>query len=124
MKVHVQLDSAPGAGAARSRELAETGARGLFTFEGPHDVFFPLVEAASAVDLDLMTNVAIAFPRSPMHLAHSANDLQLLSRGHFRLGLGSQIKPHIEKRYSATWSRPAARMKETVAAVKAIFTAW
>ncbi|ORC17283.1 TIGR03617 family F420-dependent LLM class oxidoreductase [Rhodococcus qingshengii] len=124
MKVHVQLDSAPGAGAARSRELAETGAGGLFTFEGPHDVFFPLVEAASAVDLDLMTNVAIAFPRSPMHLAHSANDLQLLSRGHFRLGLGSQIKPHIEKRYSATWSRPAARMKETVAAVKAIFTAW
>ena len=96
MKVHVQLDSAPGAGAARSRELAETGAGGLFTFEGPHDVFFPLVEAASAVDLDLMTNVAIAFPRSPMHLAHSANDLQLLSRGHFRLGLGSQIKPHIE----------------------------
>lgn len=52
MKVHVQLDSAPGAGAARSRELAETGAGGLFTFEGPHDVFFPLVEAASAVDLD------------------------------------------------------------------------
>ncbi|MDI9915099.1 TIGR03617 family F420-dependent LLM class oxidoreductase [Rhodococcus sp. IEGM 1379] len=124
MKVHVQLDSPPGAGAARSLELAETGAAGLFTFEGQHDVFFPLVEAASSVDLDLMTNVAIAFPRSPMHLANSANDLQLLSRGRFRLGLGSQIKPHIEKRYSATWSRPAARMKETVSAIKAILAAW
>ncbi|MCE4268473.1 TIGR03617 family F420-dependent LLM class oxidoreductase [Rhodococcus globerulus] len=124
MKVHIQLDSAPGNGAARSRELAQTGAGGLFTFEGPHDVFFPLVEAASSVELDLMTNVAIALPRSPMHLAHSANDLQLLSRGRFRLGLGSQIKPHIEKRYSATWSRPAARMRETVSAITAIFDAW
>lgn len=124
MKVNIQLDSPPGAGGARSLELADTGATGLFTFEGPHDVFFPLVEAASAVDLDLMTNVAIAFPRSPMHLAHSAYDLQLLSRGRFRLGLGSQIKPHIEKRYSATWSRPAARMKETVSAIKAILAAW
>ncbi len=71
-----------------------------------------------------MTNVAIAMPRSPMHLAHTAYDLQLLSHGRFRLGLGSQIKPHIENRYGATWSPPAARMREIVLAVKAILTSW
>jgi probable F420-dependent oxidoreductase len=87
-------------------------------------VFLPLAAAAGAVRTDLMTNVAIAIPRSPMHLAHTAYDLQLMSRGRFRLGLGSQIKPHIEKRYGATWDRPAARMRETVLAVRAILTAW
>ena len=71
-----------------------------------------------------MTNVAIAMPRSPMHLAHAAWDLQLMTGGRFRLGLGSQIKPHIEKRYGATWSPPAARMREIVLAVKAILTSW
>ena len=80
--------------------------------------------ATAGVDVDLMTNVAIATPRSPMHLAHAAYDLQLLSKGRFRLGLGSQIKPHVENRYGATWSRPAARMREAVLATKAILTAW
>ncbi|GBF14275.1 phthiodiolone/phenolphthiodiolone dimycocerosates ketoreductase [Rhodococcus sp. Br-6] len=124
MKIDVQLDGRPQKAAARARELAELGVDGLFTFEGPHDVFLPLVSAAGAVDVDLMTNVAIALPRSPMHLAHTAYDLQTLSRGRFRLGLGSQIRPHIEKRYGAEWSRPAARMREIVLAVKAIFDAW
>ena len=58
----------------------DAGAAGLFTFEGPHDVFLPLAAAAGRVDADLMTNVAIAMPRSPMHLAHAAWDLQLMSR--------------------------------------------
>ncbi len=71
-----------------------------------------------------MTNVAIAMPRSPMHLAHAAWDLQLMSQGRFRLGLGSQVRPHIEKRYGATWSPPAARMREIVLAVKAILASW
>jgi probable F420-dependent oxidoreductase len=110
--------------ARRSQELADLGADGVFTFEGAHDVFFPLVEAARVEGLDLMTNVAIAFPRSPLHLAHAAWDLHELCGGRFRLGLGSQIKPHIEHRYSATWSRPAARMRELVLATKAIFAAW
>ena len=66
-----------------------TGIAGLFTFEGPHDVFLPLAAAAAAgVDDDLMTNVAIAMPRSPMHLANAAYDLQLMSGGRFRLGPG------------------------------------
>lgn len=125
MKVEIQLDAAPPEAAQRAAELTATGVHGLFTFEGPHDVFLPLALAAGAgVDVDLMTNVAIAIPRSPMHLAHTSWDLQALSRGRFRLGLGSQIKPHIENRYGATWSQPAARMREIVLATKAILTSW
>ncbi|MGF7122408.1 TIGR03617 family F420-dependent LLM class oxidoreductase [Rhodococcus sp. TAF43] len=124
MKIDVQLDGRPEHAAQRARELVDLGVDGLFTFEGAHDVFVPLVAAASVVEADLMTNVAIALPRSPMHLANTAYDLQLLSRGRFRLGLGSQIRPHIEKRYGSQWSRPAARMRETVLAIKAIFDAW
>ena len=127
MKLDLQLDGRPDEAAQRARELIAAGVDGLFTFEGPHDVFLPLIVAAGSADVpptDLMTNVAIAIPRSPMHLANMAYDLQLLSGGRFRLGLGSQIKPHIENRYGATWSRPAARMRETVLAVKAILNSW
>jgi probable F420-dependent oxidoreductase len=120
----VQLDARPDRAGERARELVSAGVDGLFTFEGPHDVFLPLVAAAGVVETDLMTNVAIALPRSPMHLAHAAYDLQLLSKGRFRLGLGSQIKPHIEHRYGATWSRPVAHMREIVLAVKAILASW
>jgi len=123
--VDVQLDARPDLAVERARELAGSGVGGLFTFEGQHDVFGPLTLAAGAgLDIDLMTNVAIALPRSPMHLANAAYDLQLLSRGRFRLGLGSQIKPHVEHRYGATWSAPAARMRECILAVRAILDAW
>lgn len=124
MLLDVQLDARPDEAAARARELVGAGVDGLFTFEGPHDVFVPLIAAAGAVETDLMTNVAIALPRSPMHLAHAAYDLQLLSKGRFRLGLGSQVRPHIENRYGATWDRPVARMREMVLAVKAILASW
>ena len=124
MLLDLQLDASPDRSFERARELVDAGAAGLFTFEGPHDVFLPLAAAAGRVDADLMTNVAIAMPRSPMHLAHAAWDLQLMSGGRFRLGLGSQVKPHIEKRYGATWSPPAARMREIVLAVKAILDSW
>jgi len=108
----------------RARALAATGVAGLFTFEGPNDVFLPLALAAGVADVDLMTNVAIAFPRSPVHLAHAAWDLHALSGGRFRLGLGSQVRAHVERRYGATWSHPAARMREVVQAVKAVLAAW
>lgn len=124
MRVQLQVDGAPQRTAEHARELAGLGADGLFTFEGPHDVFLPLVVAAGVVDVDLMTNVAIAGPRSPLHLAHTAYDLQCYSGGRFRLGLGSQIKVHIEKRYGAKWSKPAEQMAETIAAIKAIFACW
>ncbi len=124
MKVHLQVNGSPAEAAASAADIVATGADGLFTFEGQHDVFFPLLIAAGATGLDLMTNVAIAPPRSPLHLAHAAYDLQLYSGGRFRLGLGSQVKAHIEKRYGSRWERPTARMAETVAAIKAIFAAW
>jgi probable F420-dependent oxidoreductase len=122
----LQLDARPDEAPARARALVAAGAAGLFTFEGQHDVFLPLGTAAAdgTLDADLMTNVAIALPRSALHLAHAAWDLQLLSRGRFRLGLGSQVRPHIENRYGSTWGRPAARMREAVLAVKAILAAW
>ncbi|MBF6318716.1 TIGR03617 family F420-dependent LLM class oxidoreductase [Nocardia cyriacigeorgica] len=124
MLLDLQLDARPDRSVERARALVDAGAAGLFTFEGPHDVMLPLAAVAGQVETDLITNVAIAMPRSPMHLAHAAWDLQLMSRGRFRLGPGSQIRPHIEKRYGATWSAPAARMREIVLAVRAILTSW
>lgn len=124
MKVNLQVDANPRKVLDDTRVLSGAGADGLFTFEGQHDVFLPLTVAAGNSSANVMTNVAIAGPRSPLHLAHAAYDLQVYSEGRFRLGLGSQIRPHIEKRYGATWGKPAARMRETVAAVRAILTAW
>src|SRR5271155_1399452 len=110
--------------AERAQELERTGVDGVFSFENAHDLFFPLVAAAPVCSLDLLTNVAIAFPRSPMHLAHAAYDLQQLSEGRFRLGLGSQVKAHVERRYGSTWGRPVAHMREWVEAIKAILVSW
>jgi probable F420-dependent oxidoreductase len=72
----------------------------------------------------LQSAIAVAFARNPMNLAVLANDLQLISAGRFQLGLGSQVKPHIERRFSMPWSHPAARMEEFVAAVRAIWNTW
>lgn len=107
------------------RAMEAAGYDGAFTFEGPHDPFLPLVLAATASDhLELITAVAIGFARNPMTIAIQAHDLQTLSEGRFRLGLGSQIKPHVERRFSMPWSAPAARMRELVLAVRAIWTSW
>ncbi|MFA5711464.1 TIGR03617 family F420-dependent LLM class oxidoreductase [Mycolicibacterium sp.] len=108
----------------RAAALREAGAAGVFTFEGPHDVFAPLTLASTVGGLDLMTNVAIAFPRNPIHLAHQAIDHQLLSEGRFVLGLGTQIRTQIEKRFGAEFDRPVERMVELIAALRAIFTTW
>ena len=108
----------------RTRALREAGAAGVFTFEGPHDVFAPLTLASTVGGLDLMTNVAIAFPRNPIQLAHQAYDHQTLSGGRFTLGLGTQIRTQIEKRYGASFDQPVARMRELVEALRAIFATW
>lgn len=108
----------------RTRALREAGASGVFTFEGPHDVFAPLTLASTVGGLDLMTNVAIAFPRNPIQLAHQAVDHQILSQGRFTLGLGTQIRTQIEKRYGADFDKPVARMVELVGALRAIFATW
>jgi probable F420-dependent oxidoreductase len=110
---------------AHARRLEQLGVDGAFTFEGPHDIFTPLILAADATEtLELATNVAIAFPRNPVQLAHQAYDLQLLSGGRFTLGLGSQIRAQVEKRYGASFDRPIARMREMVGALRAIFATW
>ena len=124
LKIDVMLSNSVMDAAARAQELERLGVDGAFTFENAHDLFFPLVAAAPVCSLDLMTNVAIAFPRSPVHLAHAAYDLQLLSEGRFRLGLGSQVKAHIERRYGARWHKPVAQMREWVLATKAILDSW
>jgi len=124
VKVDVWLSNSVMEAARRAQELERTGVDGVFSFENAHDVFFPLVAAAPVCSLDLMTNVAIAFPRSPVHLAHAAWDLQTLSEGRFRLGLGSQVRAHVENRYGARWGRPVAHMREMVVATKAILDGW
>lgn len=108
----------------QATQLRDAGVSGVFTFEGPHDVFAPLTLAAGVGGLDLMTNVAIGFPRNPIHLAHQANDHQLLSGGRFTLGLGTQIRAQIEKRFGAAFDHPVDRMVELVAALRAIFDSW
>jgi probable F420-dependent oxidoreductase len=110
-------------GEARRHEKA--GYDGLWTSEAAHDPFLPLLLAAEHTErLEVGTAIAVAFARSPMQLAYTAHDLQTYSGGRFTLGLGSQIKPHIERRFSMPWSRPAARMREYVAALRAIWSAW
>lgn len=124
VKLDTVIDAPLGRIAERAAQLADAGFDGVFTFEGPSDVFFPLAEAAPTGVVDVYSNVAVAFPRSPMHLAIAAWDLQRASGGRFALGLGSQIRPHIERRYSAAFDRPIARMEALIAATRAIFDAW
>jgi probable F420-dependent oxidoreductase len=103
----------------------DQGFDGLWSAETGHDPFFPLLVAGLATErVELGTGIAVAFARSPMTTAMQANDLQLASKGRFILGLGSQIKPHIEKRFSMPWSHPAPRMREFVLAMRAIWESW
>ncbi len=110
---------------AAARTLEAQGFDGILSFEGAHDPFLPLAVAAEhTTRVELTTAIAIAFARNPMVCAYTANDLQLLSKGRFVLGLGTQIRPHIEKRFGETWSRPNRRMREFVRAIRAIWHAW
>ena len=108
-----------------ARHHEKAGYDGLWASESKHDPFLPLLLAAEHTErIQLTTAVAIAFARNPMNLAQVAYDLQLASHGRFRLGLGTQIKPHIEKRFSMPWSRPVERMREQVLAIRAIWACW
>ena len=126
MKVDGKLGAGPAAaviGEARRHEKA--GYDGLWSSESAHDPFLPLVLAAEHTErTELGTAIAVAFASSPMQLAYTAHDLQAYSGGRFILGLGSQVKPHIERRFSMPWSHPAARMREFVMALRAIWSAW
>ena len=110
---------------ANAKEVEAAGYSGAWTAETAHDPFLPLTLAAErTTTLELGTSIAVAFARNPMLLANIGWDLQAYSKGRFILGLGSQIKPHIEKRFSMEWSHPAARMREMVLAIRAIWDTW
>jgi probable F420-dependent oxidoreductase len=114
----VELESAAAAAEA-------AGYDGMIVAETRHDPFIGLTLAARATSrVTLTSGIAVAFARSPMTTAMAANDIHLISGGRLLLGLGSQVKAHIERRFSMPWSRPAARMAEYVDAVRAIWHAW
>lgn len=110
---------------AEARALQAAGFDGAYTFEGPHDPFLPLLLAAEHTrTVELTTAVAIAFARNPMTVAQIGWDLQAASDGRAILGLGSQIRAHVERRFSMPWSAPATRMREFVEALRAIWACW
>jgi probable F420-dependent oxidoreductase len=110
---------------AEAKALEEMGYSGIMTAETSHDPFFPLLVAAMNTErAELMTGIAVAFARTPMVLANIGHDLNAVSKGRFVLGIGSQIRPHITKRFSMPWSAPAARMREFILAMRAIWATW
>ena len=109
----------------QAAKLEALGYNGVVTAETAHDPFFPLLLAAQETQsVELTTSIAVAFSRTPMNLANIGHDLNSFSKGRFVLGLGSQIRPHITKRFSMPWSKPAARMREFISAMRAIWACW
>jgi probable F420-dependent oxidoreductase len=125
MKIDGGIGFDPNGMAAQAIKAEESGYDGVWSAETTHDPFLPIaVGAAATQKLEFGTGIAVAFARNPMTLAVLANDLQLLSKGRFMLGMGSQIKPHITKRFSMPWSHPAPRMRELILAIRAIWKTW
>jgi len=125
MKVDTGVGGDLGLAGEAARQAEEAGYSGAWSAETSHDPFLPLAVAAQHTErLELGTGITVAFARNPMTLAQTANDLQAASGGRFMLGLGSQIKAHITKRFSMPWSHPAARMRELILAMRAIWAAW
>lgn len=125
MKVDATLTGPIRAMAESAARLENLGYAGAWTAETDHDPFLPLAAATTSTErIELGTAIAVAFARNPMLLANIGWDLQAMSGGRFVLGLGSQIKPHITKRFSMEWSRPAARMREMIQAIRAIWDTW
>ncbi len=125
MKVHSGLFGGLTGIPDEVQDLEATGYSGAYTAETNNEPFFPLLLAAEhSKKLELSTSIAVAFARNPMQLATLAHDLNEYSQGRFTIGLGSQIKPHITRRFSMPWSKPAARMREFVLAMRAIWDCW
>lgn len=111
--------------ASISRQVEAFGFSGLWTAETSHNPFLPLTHAASATErISLGTGIAVAFPRSPMVVANVAWDLAEQSQGRFILGLGTQVKAHITKRFSTEWSAPVPRLREYIGSLRAIWHSW
>ena len=110
---------------AEAAQHEASGYDGLWASESAHDPFLPLMLAGEHTErLELGTAIAVAFARSPMQLAYTAHDLQAYCGGRFSLGLGSQVKAHIERRFDMPWSHPAPRMREYISALRAIWACW
>lgn len=125
MKVDFYFPSGtPLSARSAARRAANLGFDGFFTAETSHDPFFPLLIAADETELDLGTAIAVAFPRSPMITAQIAWDLAAESSGRFILGLGTQVKAHITRRFSTEWGKPVARLRDYIASLRAIWDAW
>jgi probable F420-dependent oxidoreductase len=125
MKIDGGIGFDPAGIAAQATRAEASGYDGVWSAETGHDPFLPIAIGASVTQrLEFGTGIAVAFARNPMNIAVMANDLQHLSSGRFILGMGSQIKPHITKRFSMPWSQPAARMRELILAIRAIWASW
>jgi len=125
VKIDAGLMASLGDVPAAAKRVEAQGFDGLVTAELSADPFFPLLLAAEHTErVELMTSIAVAFSRNPMILANLGNDLQAFSKGRFILGIGSQIAPHIARRFSMPWSQPAARMREFILAMQAIWRCW
>ena len=125
MKVDASIGSDMKRVPAEAKKLEQMGYSGLRIAELNHDPFMPLAIAASQTEsIELITSVAVAFSRNPMSMATLAHDLNAFSNGRFILGLGSQVKPHIERRFSMPWYKAAAQMREFIEAMQAIFSCW
>ena len=125
MKIDGGIGFDPDGMAAQAVKAEQSGYDGVWSAETNHDPFLPIAVGATATEkLEFGTGIAVAVARNPMNLAVLANDLQLLTKGRFMLGMGSQIKPHITKRFSMPWSHPAPRMRELILAIRAIWKTW
>jgi len=110
---------------SEAKRQEASGYDGLWASESAHDPFLPLLLAGEHTErLELGTAIAVAFARSPMQLAYTAHDMQSYCGGRFVLGLGSQVKAHIERRFDMPWSHPAPRMREYISALRAIWACW
>ena len=107
-----------------ARDAAAAGFSGLVVTEGGRTAYLACAAAALAADIDLLTGIAVAFPRSPMVTAEVAWELAEASNGRFRLGLGTQVRAHIERRYGSEFDRPGPRMRDYLLAVRACFRAF
>jgi probable F420-dependent oxidoreductase len=118
---HYQLQAAT----EYARKMEALGYGCLWSSETQHDPFLPLAVAATATDsIKLGTSIAVAFPRSPMVIAHTAWDIQKASEGRFVLGLGSQVRAHNERRFSVKFESPGPKLREFVLALRAIWECW
>lgn len=123
MKIDTLLaPGAPAAIAAKAREYEALGFDCIWTFEAMSDAFIPLAHSAAATTkIEIGTNIAVAFARSPFSMAQIAWDLQRDSAGRFRLGLGTQVRAHIERRFSMPFDKPAARVADYIRCMRAIW---